>query len=87
MDLLDANAWGFKDMSGNVAEWVWDAREYYEEGPVEDPTGGPPTATFRSSRGGFFYGPPTTCRVAGRGYDFPGSRDFGRGLRLVRSIF
>ena len=84
--LKAANAWGFYDLSGNVQEWVWDTRDDYPVGPVEDPTGGPPTIMWRVARGGFFFGPPTTCRVANRGFNTPTSRDFGVGFRLARTV-
>lgn len=45
------NGWGFYDMHGNVAEWVWDVYGPYDQGAQTDPTG-PETGALRVNRGG-----------------------------------
>ncbi len=63
------NAWGLYDLSGNVAEIVWDAFEpgYYSQSPVEDPSG--PVELSRVGwlyRGGGWQTDPAGCRVSYR---------------------
>lgn len=77
-----ANAWGLKDMHGNVWEWCWDWYEDYG-GPVTDPTG-PESGTTRLARGGGYYNYAQHCRSACRVSNVPGFRGGSRGLRVVR---
>lgn len=82
-----ANAWGFVDMSGNVAEWVADTYlEYPTSGTTVDPTGGPP-GFRRVNRGGFFPATsPTQCRVARRADAFSTDQNWNRGFRIARTL-
>lgn len=83
--LKKPNAWGLYDMDGNVAEWVqdWYSRNYYEGSPRVDPTG-PRGGTYRVFRGGSWLDTPERCRAAYRGFDFPVSRFYNVGFRVVR---
>ena len=64
------NDWGLYDMSGNAAEWVWDAYERFTADEVADPVG--PRETFpteserRCFRGGNYETPSKYCRSASR---------------------
>lgn len=95
------NAWGLYDMSGNVAEWVWDwyLQDYYSLSPESDPEGptepsGPPTGTSnpdgastRVLRGGSHWSPPSYLRVDNRWpWAEPAGRSLTFGVRLVRSL-
>jgi sulfatase modifying factor 1 len=78
------NAWGLRDMSGNVYEWCWDRYGDYPRSDLVDPTGlsrGP----RRVIRGGSWRGGPRDARVADRYWVGPGGRDGDLGLRLVRT--
>ena len=89
------NAWGLRDMHGNVAEWVqdWYDEGYYANSPLLDPQGPswPPfgSAPQRVVRGGAFddlFGWNT--RSASRSFSRPGDTDAFTsayiGFRLVR---
>jgi formylglycine-generating enzyme required for sulfatase activity len=79
-----ANAWGLRDMLGNVREWTWDAYGTYP-GTVTDPLGAT-TGSNRVNRGGAWYNLAQDARSADR-YDFvPELRGSFLGLRLVRTV-
>jgi formylglycine-generating enzyme required for sulfatase activity len=77
-----ANAWGLKDMHGNVWEWCWD-RWYgtYPAGPLTDPTG-PASGSARVGRGGHWDIFARSCRSAARGNFNPDDYNEILGLRL-----
>ena len=78
------NAWGLRDMSGNVYEWCWDRYGDYPRSDSVDLTGlsrGP----GRVIRGGSWRRVPRSARVAYRYWVGPGGRDCSLGLRLVRT--
>jgi len=76
-----ANAWGLKDMHGNVWEWCSDWYGAYPRGVVTDPTGAS-GGSFRVLRGGSWEFPARACWSAVRYGNTPGYRDFGLGFRL-----
>ena len=81
-----ANAWGLKDMSGNVYEWCWDKYCTDTTGYGADPDGSSCGGSVRVKRGGFCYGLAQYCRSAYRYGNSPGYRDYTLGLRLARSF-
>lgn len=80
------NALGLYDMEGNVAEWVhdWYGRNYYQQTPEKDPEG-PQTGSYKVFKGGSWLDSETHCRAAFRGFEFPGSRLYNVGFRVVRT--
>lgn len=68
------NAWCLFDMSGNIAEWVWDAytNNYGASGDAIDPVG-PTTGSFPTwvFRGGHYQSGAPALRVAERGSASP----------------
>ncbi len=79
------NAWGLKDMLGNVWEWtcsVYD-KDYGggEQKCTEKDTTGP-----LAVRGGSWFNVPARVRSALRSGDGPAGRDYYRGFRLARSF-
>jgi formylglycine-generating enzyme required for sulfatase activity len=80
-----ANAWGLKDMHGNVWEYCWDLYGDYPAGPLTDPTG-PVSGFNRVIRGGSWTADPRYCRSARRYYTFtPGDWPGNFGLRVART--
>jgi len=76
-----SNAWGLKDMHGNVWEWCLDWYGEYPSGAVTDPMGAE-RGSNRVLRGGSWYYDAQYCRSANRSYSAPAYRIFSIGLRL-----
>ncbi|MCB9888959.1 MAG: SUMF1/EgtB/PvdO family nonheme iron enzyme [Planctomycetes bacterium] len=79
-----ANAWGLRDMHGNVAEWCldsWDLSANYPVGSVVDPhvTRG----SVRIRRGGSYGDVSKDCRSAFRSWLNPDDRGAFQGFRVV----
>ncbi|NDD65464.1 MAG: formylglycine-generating enzyme family protein, partial [Acidobacteria bacterium] len=83
-----ANGWGLFDLHGNVAEWCEDD---YHSSYVGAPADGRPWVEVvrlanRIIRGGSWNEEAVFSRSASRGRAVPGSRNYGLGLRLARTL-
>ena len=76
-----ANAWGLKDMHGNVCEWCLDWFDDYPSGAVTDPVGSP-TGSIRVVCGGSWHYCAQDCRSAFRSLSVPALRHNRLSLRL-----
>jgi formylglycine-generating enzyme required for sulfatase activity len=79
-----ANAWGLRDMLGNVLEWTWDWYGTYP-GTVTDPLGAA-TGSGRVGRGGSWNSVAGSARAARRLLGDPDDRGNNVGFRLARSL-
>jgi len=79
------NAWGIRDMHGNVNEWCWDAYDAYEAKFVPDPAvdGGP--SDSRVIRSGAWSDLGRFMRSAYRTGSSPALKNAQTGFRLARS--
>jgi formylglycine-generating enzyme required for sulfatase activity len=77
-----ANAFGLRDMDGDVFQWCQDWYGPYAAGSQADPAG-PATGTFRVVRGGSWFHGAIYCRSANRSYSGPDDRFSSIGLRVV----
>jgi formylglycine-generating enzyme required for sulfatase activity len=96
---LPANAWGFHEMHGNLAEWCQDGYERYPVARTQLPLDGGLEAFDgalgewdgnrgrpmmpRIRRGGHWDTDPADCRSASRDRDHPASGDLYVGFRLA----
>jgi len=83
--LKRSNGYGLCDMSGNVAEWVWDRYDRLSAQDAVNPKG-PRVGTTRVVRGGSCRNEPRYLRVSHRGGFYPGQRYDSLGFRLARSV-
>ena len=91
--MKDENSIHLKDMSGNVAEWCWDAYSddvcssdedcQEDDGFVFNPKG-PEAGEKRVVRGGSFLDDARDCTVFARSSAAPDSKSVGIGFRLAR---
>ena len=78
------NRLGLYDMSGNVAEWCWDAPVGYSSGSVSNPRVGTLESRGpRILRGGSWFYSPYSCRVTARSGTGLFTASFGIGFRVV----
>lgn len=84
VDSLKPNAFGLRNMHGNVAEWVFD---YYAPYPSPTPAdyAGPETGKYRVNRGGAYIDFGKHLRSAYRSAANPLARDPKRGFRIARN--
>ena len=79
-----ANAWGFHDLSGNVAEWCLDWHADLPAGALTDPLG-PDRGTHRVLRGGSWWADVQNCRVDLRHRAPPARHHHALGMRVALS--
>ena len=80
---MKANGFRLYDMTGGVAEWVWDWKEAYGDSPLESPTG-PASGSNRVTRGGGWRDGAQSLRVSYRNRVAPSGKNDYLGFRLVR---
>jgi formylglycine-generating enzyme required for sulfatase activity len=90
--LKDPNAWGLKDLCGQVWEWTHDEwrRDAYKQRAGEhslsyDPHLYSPLLSAKVVKGGAWYDFASACRLAARPGQDPATR-YGVGLRVMRPL-
>lgn len=78
---------GLFEMSGNLAEWVFDYYDarYYSASPAENPSG-PPTGRERVVRGGSWDAPPFFARLVHRQFSAPDAPSLWIGFRCASDV-
>ena len=80
----DANAWGLRDMAGNIAEWIHDGYAPYPTAAGVDPSGAI-SADLHSLRGGSWFLHVKEMRAASRSSATATRTDPAVGFRAVRA--
>jgi formylglycine-generating enzyme required for sulfatase activity len=80
-----ANAWGLRDMAGNVFEWVHDRFQWDLGGSASFNPVGKSSEALRVLRGGSWFSFARVLRAAYRGHKTPKGRYYHLGFRVVRS--
>lgn len=80
-----ASYYGILDMSGNVAEWVYDWYNpvYYMSSPYNDPQGGDGSTGVKLIRGGGWNGDETSLRLLTRSVNLPTATNSYTGFRCA----
>jgi formylglycine-generating enzyme required for sulfatase activity len=82
-----ANAWGVRDLAGNVSEWVADCwHDSYRRAPVDGAAWVNPGCRMRVVRGGSWASAPAQTRSAWRAPAAVDSTNARIGFRVVREI-
>jgi formylglycine-generating enzyme required for sulfatase activity/tRNA A-37 threonylcarbamoyl transferase component Bud32/ribosomal protein S27E len=86
--LKKANAWGLRDMHGNMLEWCadWYDARYYLSSPLQNPDGSPAGA-YKTLRGGSWSDAPEELRSAYRKAAPPDSVRPTYGFRICFNVF
>ncbi len=83
---LEPNAWGLYDTTGNVAEWVWDAKAPYPE-ELEAVHQTVDEGDYRMARGGWFLSRPANLELDYRQGRLPPTDERAMvGFRIVRGV-
>ena len=83
--MFEGNAWGFKNMHGNVWEWCWDFPNPDTKEDLVDPDGRT-SGSWRVTRGGAFQNVAGVMRSAHRNSTDPSGKGYDQGFRVAATL-